>query len=189
MRHPNSYYGSPAQTEAEKLPLNIWTETSQVDTRGIYGDDQKAFESAYFHNGMIVGNIVVGLPYMSGREPLVNFGLTLHSRRIADVSAIRAKAQAKRAARQAKAAAAKSIEDVISLTFDKNWDVVEKITERRTVYSSSVRKFIKTRSNGSPTVHEYKGKFYVVYGVNLRGRTVYQKVWNDGLVALLDKHG
>lgn len=184
-----SYFGHGNQTEAAKLPLNVWTETSKVDTRGIYGDDQKAFESAFFHKGVIVGNVVVGLPYMSGRESLSNFGLTLCSRRTADVEAVRRKAQAKRAARQAKAEAAKSRADVISLRFDKDWNLVEKTTENRTVYSSSVRKFIKTRSNGSPTVHEYKGKFYVVFGINMRGREVYQKVWNDGLVTLLDKHG
>ena len=188
MTYPYRGYGYN-QTEAAHLPLDVWTETSKIDTRGIYGDAQKAFESAYFHKGTQVGNVVKGLPYMSGRDVLSAYGLVLHSRRIDDLDRIRAVAKDKRDKAAAKRAASKAMHDVITLDFDKNWNLVSKTTEHRTVYSSSTRKFIKTRSNGSPTVHEYKGKFYVVMGYNMAGRHVYQKVWNATLPALFDKHG
>lgn len=188
MTYPFRGYGYN-QIDAANMPVGVWTETAKVDTRGIYGDDQKAFESAYFHNGTLVGDVVKGLPYMSGRDALTDYGLVLHSRRIDDLDRIRAVAKEKRDKAAAKRAAQKSTEDVITLDFNKNWELVGKTVERRTVYSSSTRKFIKTRSNGTPTVHEYKGKFYVVMGYNVGGKHVYQKVWNASLPALLDKHG
>lgn len=192
MTYPYRGYGYN-QTEAANLPMSVWTETSKIDTRGVYGDAQKAFESAYFHktkDGLTqVGNVVKGLPYMSGRDGLGDYGLVLFSRRIDDVNRIEQVAKDKRDAKRAKAQAAKSTQDVITLSFDKQWNLTEKSTERRTVYKASTRLYIKTRSHGTPTVHEYKGKFYVVYGYNMAGRQVYQKVWNATLPALFDKHG
>lgn len=189
MHHPNHYYGIRDLTAAPDLPLNEWTDISKVDSRGIYGVDQKAFQSAYFHGETQVGKVVKGIPYRAQQDLLSPYDLVLHVRRIQDVGAIRNAERVKRDARRAKAEAAKSRQDVITLDFDKDWNLVGKTTENRTVYSSSTRKFIKTRSNGSPTVHEHKGKFYVVMGYNKAGRHVYQKVWNDSLGLLLDKHG
>lgn len=189
MRHPNYYYGQPSLRAAPDLPMNVWTDIAKVDCRGIYGDDQKAFESAYFHGTTLVGKVIRGIPYRSQQDLLSPYDLVLHVRRIEDVASVRNAAKAKRDAKRAKAEAAKSRHDVITLDFDKDWNLVGKTTENRTVYSSSTRKFIKTRSNGSPTVHEHKGKFYVVMGYNASGRHVYQKVWNSSLGLLLDKHG
>jgi hypothetical protein len=173
---------------AEDMPLGEWETPNHWKLHTAWGADE-AFEQCIMDSdGNIVGKVIKGLHY-SGPQGIANFGLFHRVRRIADVAEVQAKRQARHEAKRAKAEAAKEQAEVVTITFDKDWNVLEKTTERRTVYSSSTRKFIKTRSHGSPTAHPYKGKYYVVFGVNLSGRTVYQKVWNDGLVTLLDKHG
>lgn len=169
--------------------LGVWIPFTDADFRDAYDCDD-AFECAVLHlkTNAIVGKVVKGRTYFTSRgNPIKEFGLGIFVRRIADVRDIQTAKRIKRDAARAKAQANKRRESVTSITYDAQWNVVEKTIETRMVYSNTNGLHIKTRSNGSPTVLEHDGKYFALFVPNLAGRIVNQKVLTVSVIRLLDK--
>lgn len=169
------------------MPLNQWEFANHWKLTSVW-DAEEVFEQCVMDRaGNIVGDVIKGLGY-NRPEGIANFGLYHRVRRTGNVHEARAKRQAAHDAKRAKDAANKSREEVTTIEFDAHWNLAFKETETRMVYTNKTNRVIKTRSNGSPVVHEYKGKNYVIWAPSLNGRIVNQKVWNAALPDLLDKH-
>lgn len=175
--------------DARTIMLGVWMDPQGLDFRDCYSASD-AFEQAIVApSGVVAGKIIKGFT-THPPQGMAAFGLRYRVRRIADVDTLVSRQIAKRKSDAAAREAAKSYKTVTTLEFDKNWELVSKTIENRTVYSNkSGGMRIKTRSHGSPVVHEYEGKHYVIYAVNMNNRTVNQKVWTEALPSLLDTFG
>ena len=159
------------KTDARTAGEGVWFLPDAYDFRHCYNASE-AFEQAIVNaKGEIVGKVLTGFTTYPPQH-LKAFGLEYRVRRIADVDTIQNARKAKRAKDAAARQAAKRYESVTTLTFDREWNLVGKTMEDRTVYTNkSGGMVIKTRSAGSPKVHLVDGKHVVVY---------YPHAWQNG---------
>lgn len=152
------------KADAKTTYQDVWFDPERYDFKHCY-NAAEAFEQAIFDlsTEQPVGKVQHGFTTFPPQH-LKSFGLGYRVRRVADVDTLIQNRIAKRQRDAEDREKAKARRSVTTLTFDTDWHLREKTVETRMVYTNkSGGMVIKTRSNGSPTVHEVDGNYVVVY--------------------------